>query len=71
MQQQQADFSIGSSSRLAFDSAIPLANYRHSESVMEHAFERYQEERRLEVLRLQSAARNLLEWFKSTERYGF
>ncbi len=62
-------FSIGSGSRLAFDSAISLANYLHSEPTMEGAFERYQEERRLEVLRLQSAARNSLEWFEDVERY--
>lgn len=62
-------FSIGSGSRLAFDSAIALAEYLHSEPTMEAAFERYQEERRIEVLRLQSAARNSLEWFEEVERY--
>ncbi|MCB1366775.1 MAG: bifunctional salicylyl-CoA 5-hydroxylase/oxidoreductase, partial [Rhodobacteraceae bacterium] len=62
-------FSIGSGSRLAFDSAISLATYLHSEPDMHRAFERYQEERRLEVLRLQSAARNSLEWFEEVERY--
>lgn len=62
-------FSIGSGSRLAFDSAISLATYLHSEPTTEAAFERYQEERRLEVLRLQSAARNSLEWFEQVERY--
>ena len=62
-------FSIGSGTRLAFDSAIALAEYLHSEPTMERAFERYQEERRLEVLRLQSAARNSLEWFEQVERY--
>lgn len=62
-------FSIGSGSRLAFDSAMSLANYLHSETSMEAAFERYQEERRLEVLRMQSAARNSLEWFEQVERY--
>ena len=62
-------FSIGSGSRLAFDSAIALAEYLHSEPTMEQAFERYQEERRTEVLRLQSAARNSLEWFEQCERY--
>ncbi|MCZ4282692.1 bifunctional salicylyl-CoA 5-hydroxylase/oxidoreductase [Kiloniella laminariae] len=62
-------FSIGSGTRLAFDSAISLANYLDSESSMETAFERYQEERRVEVLRLQSAARNSLEWFENVERY--
>ena len=62
-------FSIGSGSRLAFDSAIALADYLHSEPTMEQAFQRYQEERRVEVLRLQSAARNSLEWFEQVERY--
>jgi anthraniloyl-CoA monooxygenase len=62
-------FSIGSGSRLAFDSAIALADYLHSEPTMEKAFERYQAERRVEVLRLQSAARNSLEWFENVERY--
>ncbi len=62
-------FSIGSGSRLAFDSAIALAEYLHSEPTMQGAFERYQAERRVEVLRLQSAARNSLEWFEEVERY--
>ena len=64
-----AHFSIGSGSRLAFDSAIALAEYLHSEPTMEAAFRRYQDERRVEVLRLQSAARNSLEWFEQVERY--
>lgn len=64
-----AHFSIGSGSRLAFDSAIALADYLHSEPTLEAAFERYQAERRVEVLRLQSAARNSLEWFEEVERY--
>ena len=62
-------FSIGSGSRLAFDSAIALAEYLHSEPDMQAAFQRYQDERRVEVLRLQSAARNSLEWFEEVERY--
>ncbi len=62
-------FSIGSGTRLAFDSAIALAEYLHSEPTMQAAFERYQAERRVEVLRLQSAARNSLEWFEEVERY--
>ena len=64
-----AHFSIGSGSRLAFDSAIALAEYLHSEPTLEQAFRRYQDERRVEVLRLQSAARNSLEWFERVERY--
>jgi anthraniloyl-CoA monooxygenase len=62
-------FSIGSGSRLAFDSAIALAEFLHTEPTMEGAFQRYQDERRVEVLRLQSAARNSLEWFEQCERY--
>ena len=62
-------FSIGSGTRLAFDSAIALADYLHSEPTLEGAFQRYQDERRFEVLRLQSAARNSLEWFEEVERY--
>jgi anthraniloyl-CoA monooxygenase len=64
-----AHFSIGSGSRLAFDSAIALADYLHQEDDMQKAFELYQEERRLDVLRLQSAARNSMEWFEQVERY--
>ena len=64
-----AHFSIGSGTRLAFDSAISLAQLLHSEPTMQAAFGRYQQERRLEVLRLQSAARNSLEWFEDVERY--
>ena len=62
-------FSIGSGTRLAFDSAIALADLLHSEPTIDAAFERYQQERRVEVLRLQSAARNSLEWFEQVERY--
>ena len=62
-------FSIGSGSRLAFDSAIALAEYLHSEPTIEQAFVRYQDERRVEVLRMQSSARNSLEWFEQVERY--
>ena len=62
-------FSIGSGTRLAFDSAIALADYLHSEPTPQAAFARYQDERRVEVLRLQSAARNSLEWFEEVTRY--
>jgi len=64
-----AHFSIGSGTKLAMESAIALADYLHSEPTMEQAFERYEDERRLEVLRLQSAARNSLEWFEDVGRY--
>jgi len=64
-----AHFSIGSGTKLAVESAIALADYLHSEPDMAAAFGKYQEERRTEVLRLQSAARNSLEWFEEVERY--
>src|SRR5256885_14661677 len=41
----------------------------HSEPTLSAAFGRYEQERRTEVLRLQSAARNSTEWFENVERY--
>lgn len=64
-----AHFSIGSGTKLAFESAITLADLIHSEDDLSSAFTKYEEDRRLEVLRLQSAARNSLEWFENVERY--
>lgn len=64
-----AHFSIGSGTKLALESAIALVEYLHSEPDMASAFARYEEERRTEVLRLQSAARNSTEWFEQVERY--
>jgi anthraniloyl-CoA monooxygenase len=64
-----AHFSIGSGTKLAMESAIALAQYLHSEPDMAAAFAKYEDARRLEVLKLQSAARNSLEWFEDVERY--
>ena len=64
-----AHFSIGSGTKLGVESAVALADLLHSESDLKTAFERYQEERRTDVLRLQSAARNSTEWFEEVERY--
>jgi anthraniloyl-CoA monooxygenase len=64
-----AHFSVGSGTKLALESAIALAAYLHSELTLEAAFRRYEDERRLEVLRLQNAARNSTEWFEDVERY--
>ncbi len=64
-----AHFSVGSGSKLAMESAIALANDLHSEPDLASAFRRYEDERRLEVLRLQNAARNSTEWFEDVERY--
>ncbi|TWT09543.1 bifunctional salicylyl-CoA 5-hydroxylase/oxidoreductase [Reyranella sp. CPCC 100927] len=64
-----AHFSIGSGTKLALESAVALADYVHSETTLEAAFEKYESTRRAEVLRLQSAARNSLEWFEEVQRY--
>ena len=64
-----AHFSVGSGTKLAMESAIALANYLHREPTMVRAFARYEDERRLEVLRLQNSARNSTEWFEDVERY--
>ena len=64
-----AHFSIGSGTKLALESAVALAEYLHSEPDLPAAFARYENARRVEVLRLQSAARNSLEWFEDIERY--
>ncbi|MGF1464607.1 MAG: bifunctional salicylyl-CoA 5-hydroxylase/oxidoreductase [Sandaracinaceae bacterium] len=67
-----AHFSVGSGTKLAMESAVALSDYLHTEPSLEEAFQRYEGERRLEVLRLQNAARNSLEWFEEVDRYlGF
>ena len=64
-----AHFSVGSGTKLALESAMALAEYLHTESGMQAALQRYEDERRTEVLKLQSAARNSTEWFEEVERY--
>ncbi|WP_416897427.1 MAG: bifunctional salicylyl-CoA 5-hydroxylase/oxidoreductase [Minwuia sp.] len=64
-----AHFSIGSGTKLALESGIALADYLLSEPTIEGAFAKYEDERRTEVLKLQSAARNSMEWFEDVERY--
>ena len=64
-----AHFSIGSGTKLALESAIALADHVNTDPDLSTAFARYQDDRRLDVLRLQSAARNSTEWFEQIERY--
>lgn len=64
-----AHFSIGSGTKLAMESAIALSDLIHGEPDLATALAGYQDQRRLEVLRLQSAARNSMEWFEHVERY--
>ncbi len=64
-----AHFSIGSGTKLAFEDAIDLATRLHDGSTRDEALAGYQEARRLEVLKLQSTARNSMEWFENVPRY--
>lgn len=64
-----AHFSIGSGTKLALESAISLADHLTCIKSLPDAFAQYEQARRLEVLRLQSAARNSVEWFEDVERY--
>ena len=64
-----AHFSIGSGTKLAFEDAIRLAEALHADQPLEEALDAYQAEREVEVLKLQSAARNSTEWFETVERY--
>ena len=64
-----AHFSIGSGTKLALESAIALAEDIATQPTLKDAFKNYEDNRRIEVLRLQSAARNSVEWFEDVERY--
>ncbi|MGF1508129.1 MAG: bifunctional salicylyl-CoA 5-hydroxylase/oxidoreductase [Myxococcota bacterium] len=64
-----AHFSIGSGTKLAIESAIELASALTDEADVSTALARYEQARRTEVLRLQNAAKNSLEWFEQVERY--
>ena len=64
-----AHFSIGSGTKLAFEDAIRLAEAVTGEGDLDAALAAYEAERRVEVLKLQSAARNSTEWFETVERY--
>jgi anthraniloyl-CoA monooxygenase len=59
-----AHFSVGSGTRLAMESAVSLADALHGEGDLDARLARYEAERRVEVLRLQNAARNSTEWFE-------
>ena len=64
-----AHFSIGSGTKLALEDAIDLADELHQGKSLAQALRDYEERRRLEVLRIQSSARNSTEWFEQVERY--
>ncbi len=64
-----AHFSIGSGTKLGFEDAISLADHLNSGESVKEALRAYQDERELEALRLQNAARNSMGWFEEIDRY--
>ncbi|MEE8296043.1 MAG: bifunctional salicylyl-CoA 5-hydroxylase/oxidoreductase [Sphingomonadales bacterium] len=65
-----AHFSIGSGTKLGFEDAIKLAEVLTTSSLpLKEALSQYQEERHLEVIKIQSAARNSTEWFEHLHWY--
>src|SRR5688572_21369820 len=65
-----AHFSIGSGTKLAMEDAISLAHHVASDDDLNSALTAYRDERNLEVLKLQSAARNRMQWFENVSRYA-
>jgi anthraniloyl-CoA monooxygenase len=63
-----AHFAIGSGTKLAIDDAIELARQfdlkGHDSSAIPAVLEAYEEIRRVDVARIQNAARNAMEWFE-------
>ncbi|MFO1319245.1 MAG: bifunctional salicylyl-CoA 5-hydroxylase/oxidoreductase [Burkholderiales bacterium] len=66
-----AHFSIGSGTKLALEDAIDLARslQDHGDGKLRQALAAYERTRGLEVLKIQSAARNSMEWFEHVDRY--
>lgn len=65
-----AHFSIGSGTKLAFEDAIKLAEVlTDRELPLAERLLQYQQERHLEVVKLQNAANNSTQWFEDVERY--
>lgn len=64
-----AHFSIGSGTKLAMEDAISLVKHVTATNDFDAALGAYHKERNVEVLKLQSAARNRMEWFENVARY--
>ncbi|WP_353226733.1 bifunctional salicylyl-CoA 5-hydroxylase/oxidoreductase [Novosphingobium sp.] len=65
-----AHYSIGSGTKLAFEDAIKLAQVlADSDLPLADGLRQYQDERHVEVLKLQSAAKNSMGWFEEVDRY--
>ncbi|WP_018897985.1 bifunctional salicylyl-CoA 5-hydroxylase/oxidoreductase [Rhizobium sp. 2MFCol3.1] len=70
-----AHFAIGSGTKLAIDDAIELTNQfnklGHTKEAIPQVLETYEEIRRVDVARIQNAARNAMEWFEVVgQRYA-
>ena len=65
-----AHFSIGSGTKLGLEDAIALADHLTRDANIPTALHAYQEEREVDALRLQSAARNAMIWFENVPRYA-
>ncbi|GAA0210273.1 bifunctional salicylyl-CoA 5-hydroxylase/oxidoreductase [Brevundimonas nasdae] len=70
-----AHFSIGSGTKLALEDAIKLAEVLSRSGLegrddLTRALAEYQDERQVEVLKIQNSARNSTEWFETLERYA-
>jgi anthraniloyl-CoA monooxygenase len=67
-----AHFSVGSGTKLAMEDGIALADALGSSNgnSLSKALERYEAVRKVEVLKLQNAARNSTEWFENVARYA-
>ena len=66
-----AHFSIGSGTKLALEDAIALARaFDVHGADVPAALSAYEAERKIDVLRIQSAARNSTEWFENVARYA-
>lgn len=63
-----AHFAIGSGTKLAIDDAIELTNqfqkFGHDRDKIPAVLDAYEEVRRVDVARIQNAARNAMEWFE-------
>src|SRR5512144_428270 len=64
-----AHFSVGSGTKLALEDAIALARVLKGKPDLPAALATYEAERKVEVLKIQNAARNSTEWFENVERY--
>lgn len=64
-----AHFAIGSGTKLGLEDAIALAKHLDSDLSPHAALRAYQDEREVEALKLQSAARNAMVWFENAPRY--